>query len=81
MTWESILKEEEMDMFEEERLSRRRLTEKQIDAALRAVGVKAGMDAYSDPDRAVDDLIARLEDHVRDVPPPDMSGYDGPDDR
>ena len=31
--------------------------------------------------KAVDELIQRLEDHLKDVPPPDMSGYDGPDDR
>lgn len=81
MTWESILKEKEMDMFEQESLSRRRLSNEQIDAALRAVGVKAGIDGFSDSERAVDELIQRLEDHLKDVPPPDMSGYDGPDDR
>ena len=70
-----------MGRDEQERLNRRRLSDEQISEALRAVGVKAGMDAYSDPERAVNDLIARLEDHVRNVPPPDMSGYDGPDDR
>ena len=82
MTWKTILKdeeEEEMDMFEQERLNRRRLTEKQIDAALTAVGVKGGMNNFSDPDRAVDELIERLQDHLKDVPPPDMSEYDGPD--
>ncbi len=79
MRWENILKEEEMDIFEQERLSRRRLTEKQIDAALTAVGVKGGMNNFSDPDRAVDELIERLQDHLKDVPPPDMSEVGSPD--
>jgi len=79
MAWETILKEKEMDIFEQERLSRRRLTDKQIDAALRAVGVKAGIDRFSDSERAVGELIERLEDHLKDVPPPDMSEVGSPD--
>tara|TARA_R100000697_G_scaffold87327_1_gene99233 strand:- start:129 stop:380 length:252 start_codon:yes stop_codon:yes gene_type:complete len=83
MRWEGLLKKDldEMGMFEQESLSRRRLSNEQIDAALRAVGVKAGIDRFSDSEKAVDELIQRLEDHLKDVPPPDMSGYDGPDDR